>query len=161
MKQGVTRLFAAPLVAWLGLSSAGAQTVTLVDATRPESVLEIAKGFGIATLERDMSGDPKITGRIDGKRYSLMFYGCKQGGECKDIQFIAFWPASQSPGLQALNAWHQTKRFGTAYLDKDGDVVLKLPVNVEYGVNPRNLEDSFLWWQVAVRGFRKEVVKED
>ena len=161
MKKAVARLLSAPFVAILGGLSAGAQTVTLVDGTRPEHILEIAKGFGIAALERDASGDPKITGRIEGKRYAVMFYGCKQGLECKDIQFLAFWPASQSPGLQALNAWHQTKRFGTAYLDKDGDVILKLPVNVEYGVNPRNLEDSFLWWQVALRGFRKEMMRED
>ncbi len=161
MRDTAARFAAGLIVAWLGACNAVAQTVTLVDATRPEQVLDVAKGFGLATLDRDSGGDPRITGRIDGKRYLLLFYGCKQGAGCRDLQFVAIWPAAQSPGLQALNAWHQNKRFGTAYLDKDGDVVLKLPVNIEYGVNPRNLEDSFVWWQVALRGFRREVVKED
>ena len=153
-------LFVLPLCA-LPASQAMAQNAGLIDATRPEQILEYAKAFGIAELGRDSSGMPKIDGRMEGKRYANFFYGCKQNVNCTDIQFVAYWPASQSPGLQALNAWHMKKRFGTAYLDGDGDMVLKLPVNIEHGVSPKNLEDSFSWWQVALRGFIKDVVKQD
>lgn len=160
---GVGRIFHIFVILMLALMShqTAAQSSGLIDATRPERVLEVAKGFGLAELEQDSSGDPKIAGRLDGKRYTIFFYGCKQNVNCTDIQFWAVWPANQSPGLQAINAWHQQKRFGTVYLDKDGDLILKLPVNIEYGVSSKNLEDSFVWWQVALRGFIKDVVKQN
>ena len=47
------------------------------------------------------------------------------------------------------------------YLDTDGDMILKLAVNIEYGVSSKNLEDSFMWWQIALRNFMKEVVQPD
>ena len=158
---GVGRIFHIFVILMLAFMShqAAAQSSGLIDATRPENILEYAKGFGIAELGRDSRGDPTISGRMEGKRYSIYFYGCKQNVNCTDIQFYALWPAAQSPGLPAINTWHQQKRFGTAYLDGDGDLILKLPVNIEYGVASKNLEDSFMWWQVALRGFIKDVVK--
>ncbi len=91
-----------------------AQTTGLIDATKPERILEFAKSFGTAELEHEKSGDPRITGRMEGKRYTISFYGCKQNVNCTDIQFWAYWPASQSPGLPAINTWHEKKKFGTA-----------------------------------------------
>ena len=160
---GVGRIFHISVILMLAFMShqAAAQSSGLIDATKPERILEFAKGFGLAELEQDSSGDPRITGRLDGKRYTIFFYGCKQNVNCTDIQFWASWPAAQSPGLSAVNDWNQQKRFGKASLDRDGDLIFRMPVNIRHGVSSKNLEDSFVWWQAALRGFIKDVVKQN
>ena len=66
-------------------------TPVLIDATMPDKILEIAKGFGTASLDKDNVGDPRITGRIDGQKYTIHFYGCLNGKDCDDIQFYTYW----------------------------------------------------------------------
>ena len=139
---------------------ATAQDTRLIDASNPQRILEIAKGFGLAELDRTSSGAPRISGRIEGKRYTLNFYGCKDGEKCKSLQFWTLWPASQSPGLEAINTWNATKRFSTAYLDKDGYLILQMDVNPEFGVSAKNMEDNFSWWLTVVSRFKADVIKD-
>ena len=44
---------------------------SLIDATKPERLHEIARGFGSAELDKDSQGDPRITGRIEGTKYGI------------------------------------------------------------------------------------------
>lgn len=74
-----------------GLSATQVQAASLVDATDPEQLVELVKGFGSATLEQDSYGDPLIVGRIKGNRYSIYFYGCDNNRDCDDVQFSAAW----------------------------------------------------------------------
>lgn len=133
----------------------------LIDATDPARILNIARGFGSADLEKDSQGDPKITGRIEGTRYTIFFYGCTNNRDCDDIQFYAAWNGNNKFTQAQMNEWNRTKRYGKAYLDRDNDPVLEMVVNIDYGVSRRNLEDSFNWWKVALRGFKKDVLGEN
>jgi hypothetical protein len=129
----------------------------LIDATDPNAILNIAKGFGSATLEKDSGGDPKIAGRIEGVKYGIYFYGCEAGKSCTDIQFAAGW-SDVKVSLEKINEWNRGKRFGKAYLDKVNDPMLELSVNINHGVSVKNLEDSFEWWKAIVNGFQQEVL---
>lgn len=130
----------------------------LVDATEPREILNIAKGYGSATLTTDSQGDPKIKGRIDGTQYGIYFYGCNDDNEdCDDIQFSTAW-AGIPVSLTQINAWNAKKRFGKGYLDSDGDPAIQMTVNIDYGVSTRNLEDSFNWWTKVLAGFKEEVL---
>ena len=143
------------------LVAAPALSATLIDATKPQLVLEIAKGYGSAELGKDAAGDPKITGRIDGTAYTIFFYGCVESKDCDDIQFSAVWDGGGRFSLDEMNEWNKTKRYGKAYLDDDRDPVIEMTVNVDHGVSKSNLDDSFNWWKIALKAFKKEVLKED
>ncbi|MEX8503663.1 MAG: YbjN domain-containing protein [Leptothrix ochracea] len=154
------RTLGLPLLASLALvQGAAAQNSTeLITAADPEKILEVAKGFGSATLETDAQGDPKIVGRVEGTKYGLYFYGCKGGKQCTDIQFNAAW-SEVKVSLDQLNGWNSTRRYGKAFLDRDGDPVLQMSVNLDHGVSRKNLEDTFDWWAKIVPEFRHKVLE--
>ncbi|MCK9258460.1 MAG: YbjN domain-containing protein [Azoarcus sp.] len=139
------------------LGCAGSSFADMIDATNPSRIYEIARGFGSAELDKDGQGDPRIVGRIDGTKYGIYFYGCRKGRDCDDIQFSAGWSGAKV-SLEEINRWNLQKRYGKAYLDRDGDPRLEMVVNIDYGVSVKNLEDSFNWWMKAMEGFKEEVL---
>jgi len=131
----------------------------IISAEDPDAILNIAKGFGSARLKKDSGGDPKISGRVNGTKYGIYFYGCDSNGKkCDDIKFGTAW-ATKGISLETINEWNRTKKLGVAYLDKDGDPNLDMYVNIDYGVTIENLEDSFNYWCLILRAFEKEVLK--
>lgn len=126
----------------------------LVDGRRPDMVLAVAKGFGSADMDATDNGDPAISGRIQGIKYGVQFYGCTDHKECNNIQMFAFF---DSKGLspKQMNAWNAETRFGKAYIDKDGDVAIEMNVNLGFGVSKKNLEDTFEWWMLVLQQFQK------
>ncbi|AWI79602.1 YbjN domain-containing protein [Parazoarcus communis] len=140
------------------LACASPSLAAMIDATDPSRIYEIARGFGSAELGRDGQGDPRIVGRIDGTKYGIYFYGCRKGKDCDDIQFSAGWSGTKV-SLEKINRWNLEKRYGKAYLDRDGDPRLEMVVNIDYGVSTRNLEDSFNWWTKAMESFKEEVLQ--
>jgi Putative bacterial sensory transduction regulator len=143
----------APTQPGLPQSSGNSQ---LLDATNPSRVFDIARGYGDAELKKDGDGDPLIVGMIDGMKYGIFFYGCKTGKDCDDIEFAAAW--STKVPLDKINNWNRTKRYGKAFVDADGDVGLKMTVNIDYGVSAENLRDSFNWWKRVLKDFTKDVI---
>ena len=142
------------------LAAAGTSAIAqnqIIDATNPQAIFEAARGFGSAELEKDSDGDPKITGRMDGVRYSVYFYGCKNNQQCKTIQFSASWSAPGKVSVERINQWNRDKRFGKAYLDKDNDPVIQHDVNLFGGVTRKNLDDTFDWWKTIVVDFAKVI----
>ncbi|MCF6201978.1 MAG: YbjN domain-containing protein [Hydrogenimonas sp.] len=130
----------------------------VIKATDTDSILNVAKGYGSATLKKDSSGDPLIVGRIDGTKYGILFYGCENGKNCDDIQFAASWSGVKVT-LQDINRWNKSKRYGKAYLDDDGDPRLEMPVNLDYGVTDENFDDTFDWWTKVLKEFKESVLK--
>jgi hypothetical protein len=128
----------------------------LIDATDPSKILEIAKTYGSAELKKDSDGDPMISATISGLKYIILFYGCKSGKDCDDIQFVAAWRTKVS--LEKVNTWNGKVRYGKAHIDSDGEPVLKMMVNIDYGVSRENLKDSFTWWQKIVSDFNQNVI---
>jgi len=150
-------LTAALLVA----ATAGSAAQELIDATDPGRIVKIAEGFGSAMLETDTQGDPKIVGRIDGIRYVVLFYGCKDKSECQTIQFYAGWTNPDGKIThEEVNDWNRDNRFSKAYLDDEGDPAIELDVSLERGVSQGNLDEWFDWWQTAIVSFEKEVINK-
>lgn len=135
-----------------------AQAQELITAGDTDAILNIAKGYGSAALETDSHNDPIIVGRINGTRYGVVFYGCNEGRDCKDIQFAAAWGGSQV-SADAINAWNRDTKFGKASIDKDGDPKLLMSVNLRHGVSRKNLDDTFDWWEKVLGKFEKEVLQ--
>lgn len=137
------------------ISTLSAQT--LVDATDPATIMEIARGYGSALMEADDAGDPMIVGRIDGMRYVVLFYGCRARTACTAIQLLAAWENPGDLTLEDINAWNQNKWIGRAYMDEANDPILDFVINLDGGVSVRNLDDSFDWWKLALNEFANEL----
>ncbi|MEE4347121.1 MAG: YbjN domain-containing protein [Paracoccaceae bacterium] len=157
-----TSRIAAPilsLVSALALTApAMAQSATdLLDGSDPEAILSIAQGYGSAMLDVDGVGDPKISGRIGGQAYTVFFYGCEGGQNCSSLQFTT-WFVGVRPAAEEVSAWNDENRFGTMYLDGDGDLAVDLDVNLFGGVTRKNLDDTFDWWRVVLDEVRSEMV---
>ncbi|MDR2503230.1 MAG: YbjN domain-containing protein [Deltaproteobacteria bacterium] len=145
----------------LGLAGLAGQAAAaeLISAKDAESILNMAKGFGSATLDKDKEGDPKITGRIDGMNYGIYFFGCKSGKDCDSILFATGWTKDvKKISLAEVNKWNQQKRFGHAFIDRDEDAALQMDVHLSPGMAVQNLEAYFQRWQSLMNTFRKEVI---
>jgi hypothetical protein len=130
-------------------SVAQAQQPT-IDGRNPARIVEIARGFGSAELEKEAGGNPRITGRINGVRYIVRFLGCKEAKNCTHIIFRAGWNNVKA-SLEEVNKFNSEKVFGVVYIDKDGDVNVDMPVNLAGGVSRKNLDDNFDWWRLVLR----------
>ncbi|MEM9148544.1 MAG: YbjN domain-containing protein [Pseudomonadota bacterium] len=128
----------------------------LVDGSDPAAILRAALAFGEAEFDTDGEGDPMIRGDVGGYRYVVFFYGCSEGQNCTGLLLrAAFVTLGQTEADMA--EWNRTQRFGTAFLDEEGDPVLEMDLNLFGGVSPANLEDSFDWWRVIVGEFAKRI----
>jgi len=139
----------------LAPQEAQAQRKYLIDGSNPQAIVEIASGYGSAELTTDNDGDPKITGRMEGIRYSIYFYGCSNGKNCDSIAFSTGW-VSDRVSLQDINEWNKIKRFGRVYLDNEDDPMVEMNVNLDGGVSRENLDDTFGWWKIAITSFKEQ-----
>lgn len=139
----------------LALLTSVANAEDLISATDVNKILNIAKGYGSARLTKDSSGDPLIKGKINGIAYSLYFENCDD--ECTVVQFYAGW-ADVEVSQDRLNTWNRDKIFGKAYQDEDGDPVLEMSVNLDYGVTVDNFDDTFDYWKLILQSFESTVI---
>jgi hypothetical protein len=132
---------------------AGASAQELVDGTNVDEVANIARGYGSVTLDKANNGDPMLSGKIEGVSYYLFFRNCSDSNtDCEDLNFYAGFLDNKQT-MEAINAWNRDKRFGKAYLDSDLDAVIEYDVNLEYGVERRNLDSTFAVWSLILKQF--------
>ncbi|MEL7232221.1 MAG: YbjN domain-containing protein, partial [Pseudomonadota bacterium] len=48
-------------------------------------------------------------------------------------------------------------RFTKAYLDKEGDPFIQLPVNILHGITPANFEDTLVWFTNEMGAFMDHI----
>ena len=137
----------------LGMAlSAQAQSETLIDGSQLDEIVNIARGYGAATLETQSTGDPQIAGKMEGVSYFVFFKNCTENKNCEDFYFYAGFLDNKQT-LEAINAWNRDKRFSKAYLDADLDAVIEFDVNLEYGVSRKNLDAAFSLWSAILDQF--------
>jgi hypothetical protein len=127
-----------------------------VDAGQVQAILDIALGYGSASLETQSNGDPRISGHIGALPYHIFFLNCAAGAACEDLNFYAGF-ADTKPTLDAINAWNRDKRFGNAYLDSELDAVIEYDVNLDHGVTRDNLDADFSIWSLLLGQFASYV----
>jgi len=133
------------------ISAPAAKAQDLVDGSNVNAIMDIARGYGSASLSKQKNGNPLINGRINGIKYGIYFYSCKEGANCTAMQFYAGWKvgdAAEDAKMTKLNEWNRTKRWGRAYLDRVGDIAVEYDINLAFGVTRANLDDSFDYWRL-------------
>lgn len=129
----------------------------LIDGSNVDEIANIARGYGSVSVGTAGSGDPQISGKIDGISYYLFLRNCSDvHTDCEDLNFYAGFLDNKQP-LDAINAWNRDKRFGRAYLDADLDAVIEFDVNIEYGISRENLDSSFAVWSLILKQYADHI----
>ena len=131
-----------------------AQSADVLTTADPDVVLDIAKGFGSATLEKDANGDPKVVGRLQGLKYFIYFYGCKEGLNCRSIQLFAGYTDPFT--VEKANEWNAKYRWLTSYSDNGSN--FEMDVDFAGGVTREHVEAQFSTWDSFIDDI-KEFVK--
>ncbi len=124
-----------------------------------QAIVDIATGYGSAELEKTESGDPVITGEINGVAYQQFFLDCTQHRDCKVQNFYAIW---DTPGvtLDAINDWNRAQPFHKAYLTEDNFPAVELNVSIAGGTSQTQMRDAFDRWTVALAEFQAQVLDQ-
>jgi hypothetical protein len=157
--QNLSSLFLSVLTVCVVILGTEASAQSLIDATDPDEIRNLASGYGSASLTTASDDTPMISGRIDGTAYSIYFYGCKDAKNCRSIQFSSSWQGNVT--TDAVSEWNRTKRFGSAYIESDGDTGLQWDVNLYAGVSRENLDDTIDWWRVTLKAFEIFLNEQD
>jgi hypothetical protein len=145
-------------VAALVLSASGAQARNLptggVTAQEVADALQ-TKGYR-AEIGEDKGGDPKVTSALDGSRFTIWFYNCKNG-RCASVQFESGFDLKDGMGLSKVNGWNKDKRFGSAYLDDESDPYVQYDVDFEVGATTEAITNAIDVWAAVVPQFKEYI----
>jgi hypothetical protein len=145
-----TGLGATAAAAMLLAAPAQAQMVRAQD---PQSVVAAMQSAGYtAALGTDRLGDPKIDSSTSGTKFTVFFYNCTKNRDCATVQFHSGYKVKTPVTLERINEWNRTQRFGRAYLDKEGDPIIEMDVDLDDGGLSRALFiDNLEFWD-SVKG---------
>lgn len=140
----------------LGLSAAAFAVTptiaqTLIDGTDFDAVVNSARGYGAATLEK-LDDDIYIDARIDGVPYYLGFRNCDGELSCDDFVLQAYYIGPEIDYIK-VNTWNYDKRWVKMYIDDDGDAILEMDVNLTGGISTTTLDEAFYYWSLALAEF--------
>jgi hypothetical protein len=109
-----------------------------------------------AETSKDQYGDPLIRSASSGVNFSVYFYTCHDTPRCTSIQFYSGF---KKPGIAEarISEWNRTKRFGKAYLDKDGDPRLEMDMDVQHGANTEAIANDLDRWVAVLADFTKYI----
>lgn len=159
------RLFFALALAFAGVSAAQpvrAQSIQEnITAGDPEAIAAVIREQGFeTTITKDNDGDPMI--KAEGKGYSfvIFFYGCTANRDCATLGFNSYFAGGTSD-IAKVNGWNRETRFGRAYVDKDGDPVVEMDVDLDDGgMSPLLFEDHVEFWMSVMSDFAKFALED-
>ena len=136
--------------------TAGAYAQTLITGADTDEILNVARGYGAATLTTQSNGDPQINGKMDGIAYQVYFSNCTDNADCEDLNFYAGF-LDLKPTLEVINDWNFNKRFSRAYLDQDKDACVEMDLDLVKGVTSEYLDAQFGVWNLILTQFSEHV----
>jgi hypothetical protein len=142
-----------PAAAATPAGAAGPAT-NMITGSDVDAIVAMAARYGDATLTKDKNGNPYIKNRSNGAGWTISFYGCDKGADCKSIEFYHGFETDNKPTSARINEWNQKKRWSKAYLDQDGDPNISFDINLRYGVARGNLEADIGRWVETIGDFK-------
>lgn len=132
-----------------------------ITAGDPEAIAAVIreKGFDV-TMAEDDDGDPMLKAEGRGYSFVVFFYGCTGNRDCTTLGFYSYF-ADGTSDVTKLNAWNRDNRFGRAYVDKDGDPVVEMDLDLDDGGMPPLLfEDNIEFWMLVMAQYAKYVLAD-
>ncbi|HEX9947359.1 MAG TPA: YbjN domain-containing protein [Allosphingosinicella sp.] len=129
----------------------------MVKAQDPETLVRALQKEGyVAKLGTDKGGDPMITSGISGTTFLIFFYNCTEHKACATIQFHSGYDLKKPIGLDKINEWNSTKRFGRAFIDKENDPNLEMDIDLDDGgISQALFIDNLEYWAIVIADFEK------
>lgn len=155
-------LFVSAAAAVLGMLPSTASAKVVAD---PRSIAAVMQKEGYrAEISTDDVGDPKIESSTGGYKFAVLFYGCKDGKNCKTVQFYGGFTLKDGDTveLEKLNNWNKARRFGRVYRDDVGDPVIEMDVDLEAGgMSDELFADNLAYWDSILGAFADYVFDRD
>lgn len=131
----------------------------MVKAQDPQSLVRALQAGGYAAkLGADKVGDPMITSGVSGTSFQIFFYNCTDHKACATVQFHSGYDLTTKVGLDRINEWNRSQRFGRAYLDKEDDPILEMDVDLDDGgVSSPLFIDNIEFWASVLGNFEKHI----
>ena len=131
----------------------------MVRGQDPATLVRALQQAGYAAqLGTDKVGDPMITSGVSGTSFQIFFYNCTDHKACATVTFHSGYDLASSPGMDSINEWNRTKRFGRAYLDKENDPILEMDVDLDDGgLSPALFIDNIEFWASVLADFERHV----
>ncbi len=151
----VFRFLAVVMTAFLLSNAAKAENIS---AENPFAVMkEIRLAGHTAEMSKDDGGDPMIQAKTGEFQWTVLFYNCQNAKRCKSIQFYT-WFTKPKPSLKKINEWNASNRFGRAYLDKAGDPILEMDLDLDKGgISKELFVESIKIWDEITTSFSDHV----
>lgn len=152
-------LRAAALAAAVALAPLGGAVAANVEADNPWRIAQILQKEGYkAELGVTSKGAPKIESAAEGKKFTVFFYGCANGQDCKSIQFSSGFRNKSPITAAKVNEWNLGKRFARAVSTDKGDAFLRMDVNMKNGgVSQATFENSLALWSLLLADFKRHI----
>ena len=130
----------------------------LLYASDPAGLVKAMRDLNYsAELGTDSEGDPKITGTVHGREYTIYFYSCTDNTNCHNILFFMVYSPPEPVALETINSWNIGNIAGHGGIADDGSVVLQHFVTLTGGITRWNFEDTLSWWAYLVKAFGAEI----
>jgi opacity protein-like surface antigen len=147
------------LCAALALAAGSPAAAAAVTAQNPQSVVKALQDAGYqAQLGADQTGDPMVTSAVSGTEFKILFYGCTAKSNCRTVNFIRGFDLDTATALERINQFNAEKRFTRAYLDKEGDPILAMDVDLDDGgMSAALFIDNIEFWATQLGNFERLV----
>lgn len=149
---------------WLAMAALAAAWAVpaqaqMVRAQDPGTLVRaLQQGGYAAKLGTDKVGDPMITSGVSGTTFQIFFYNCTDHKACATVQFHSGYDLSTAVGLERINEWNRSQRFGRAYLDKENDPILEMDVDLDDGgVSHLLFIDNIEFWTSILGNFERHI----
>jgi Putative bacterial sensory transduction regulator len=124
-----------------------AATDRFIDIAQPDAVLQALQDAGYTgSLKVPLDDQPYIESTANGGSFSVQFYGCKLGRDCTSLDFYAWYEKNPTYTPDFANRWNSKKRFVSALIDDDGNLVLNQYVSTIGKTTYANFVDDIDWW---------------
>jgi hypothetical protein len=149
---------------WLAVAAAAGiwalpAQAQMVKAQDPGTLVRALQEAGYsAKLGVDKVGDPMITSGVSGTTFQIFFYNCTDHKACATVQFHSGYDLKEPIGLERINEWNRSQRFGRAYLDKENDPILEMDLDLDDGgVSHLLFIDNLEFWASVLGKFEQHI----
>lgn len=149
---------AAVIVAYCGVVGGVFASPLPTGGPTAEEVAKVMRAKGLpTTISIDEYGDPQIDTASNGAKWMVRFYHCKND-RCPSMQFNAGWNLTNGMALPTANRWNKEWRFGTVFVDDQGDPYIKYDMDVERGITTEAIDNNLDRWFQTLKDWQKFMV---
>jgi hypothetical protein len=147
------RAFLLALLLTAGFLPASARAEAVISSLTRSDLRKIMAAEGYSAVDHEEHANA-ILWKTEGYRASIFVE--KSG---TSLQFYAVFKATETSSLGKVNQWNRSKRYSRSYIDKDGDPVLELDLDLAGGITRARIIDFLKTCQGSFVVWRQEVLR--